>query len=119
MRPVANHIHAALLRAIAAEAGLDLLDRKKPFLIVEAIQSTDWASATFVGAQHCIAVRIEGEDVAVAEAVDRLVAGIADRDIPLLGQIVAEICVTPVSLDQRKVNVVSHALTVNVLTIED
>lgn len=124
MRPVGNHVHAAILRAIAAEAGADGRDREKPIMVVESITATDWASATFVGARHDIEVRLDGEPTAVAAAVDRLVSGLPEREIPISGHIVAEIAATPiqplnVNTPEQKVNIGSASMMVNVLTIID
>jgi hypothetical protein len=119
MRPFSNHVHAALLRAIASEAGLDARDREKPILIVEEIRSVDWASATFIGARHEIDLRLEGTAAAVAAAAERLVEALPEADIPICGHIVAEIAATPVNTTEQKVNIPSERLRVNVLTIID
>jgi regulator of RNase E activity RraA len=119
MRPVGNHVHAAILRAVAAQAGLDPVDREKPIMVVEEVRSTDWASATFVGARHEFALRLCGSAGAVADAVARLVAGLAECDIPISGQIVADIGLTLGNEDKRNVNMVEVSLSVNALTIVD
>ena len=119
MRSTANHVQAAIMRAVAAQAGLDGADREKPILIVEAVRSVDWASATFVGARHEFDIRIIGDHAAVAQAVDLLVAGLADRDIPISGQIVAEIAVVLGNEDKRNLNMGGMSLSVNALTIVD
>lgn len=119
MRPVGNHVHAAILRAIVAEAGLDGMDRKKPILVVEQVSSVDWASATFIGARHDFEIRISGNLEAVEDAARRLVTGLPDRDIPIAGQIVAEIGATLVNEDKRNVNMSVITLIVNALTIVD
>lgn len=119
MRPTGNHVQAAILRAIAAEAGLDGIDREKPMLIVENVASVDWASATFVGARHDIEIRFSGSQDDVEAAATRLEAGLPERDIPIAGQIVAEIGVTRVKEDKRNVNMTVLTLMVNALTIVD
>lgn len=119
MRPVGNHLQAAILRAITAVIGANPADRKKPILIVETMQSTDWASATFIGALHCIELRIEGEADAVAEATQRLAIGIEDCDIPIAGHIVAEIKMETRQTPDITGNIIAQSLTVNALTIAD
>lgn len=119
MRPIGNHVHAAILRAIVAEAGLDLGDREKPMLVVEQINSVDWASATFIGARHDLELRISGDPQAVEDAKCRLIAGLPDREIPIKGQIVAEIGVDLVAEDKRNLNMTTITLMVNALTIID
>jgi glutamate racemase len=119
MRPFANHVHAALLRAIASEVRLDAHDREKPILVVEEIRSVDWASATFIGTRHEFDLRFEGAATAVAAAADRLVEALPEADIPISGHIVAEIAVAPGNTTEQKVNISAARLTVNVLTIVD
>lgn len=118
-RPIRNHVQAAILRAIAAEAGADSSDREKPILIVEDVRSTDWASATFVGARHQIDIRLDGAPEAAAIMADRLTSRLPERDIPICGHIVAEIAATLVRIDKQNVNMKSYRLSVNVLTIID
>jgi hypothetical protein len=117
MRPIGNHVHAAILRAVAAQAGLDPANREKPILLVEEVRSTDWASATFVGARHEFDLRLVGKETAVADAIDRLVTGLGDCDIPISGQIVADIGLTLGNEDKRNVNMIEVSLSVNALTI--
>lgn len=119
MRPVGNHIHAAVLRAVVTQAGLSIVDRVKPILVVEAIRSTDWASATFVGATHEIDLRLEGERIAVETVLQHLETRLPDCEIPIAGQIVAEIAVTLREDIACPDNMFTKLLTVNVLTIVD
>lgn len=119
MRRTENHVEAAILRAIAAEAGIDMGNREKPFMIVEEVRSVDWASATFIGARHRFDLRIEGEDGAVAQAVERLVSGLPEREIPIIGHIVAEIFASFVKEGKQYIKIGERRLTVNALTIAD
>ena len=115
----ANHIELAIVRAVSAVAGLSPLDRQKPILIIEEIRSSDWASATFIGKLLAFDLRIEGEAAAVAAAMTALESGLADRDIAIGGQIVAEIGVLPGDGCATADNMLSKSLTVNALTIND
>ncbi len=119
MRPSGNHAQSAILRSILATAGLSVPDRQKPILVVEDVRSTDWASATFVGATHDFDLRIEGEETAVAAAVARIAAELPECDIALSGHIVAEIVVLPGEMLVTADYMVSRSLTVNALTIRD
>ncbi|MFZ4690603.1 MAG: hypothetical protein ACOYLS_15310 [Polymorphobacter sp.] len=119
MRPICNHIQAALLRAIVAELAFAATDREKTVMVVEAVHSRDWASATFVGATHIIDIRIEGETDAVARAATRLVAGLPDREIAISGHILAEIVAHEKSAIDLSVTMIAKLLTVNALTIID
>ncbi len=56
---------------------------------VSDIRSRPWASATFEGARHRLALRLEGRDAAHEAA--RLLAGLEDWDVPMRGQFLAEI----------------------------
>ena len=102
MRAMGNHREIAILRAVAGLAGLNTVsgrdisspDRQKPIMVVEEIRSTDWASATFAGAIHDFALRIEGTVAAVAAAIGAL-TDLADQDIPMSGHFVAEIAMVP------------------------
>ena len=119
MRPTGNHVHAAVLRAIASIVGAESADRQKPVLIVEEVRSEDWASVTFIGATHAIDLRLEGDAEQVAGPTARLVAQLCDHDIPVSGQIVADIAVALSTLIADKNNIVTQSLTVNLLTIRD
>jgi regulation of enolase protein 1 (concanavalin A-like superfamily) len=118
MRPNANHIQSALLRAITAQAGIDTSDRQKTILVVESVCSDDWASATFVGATHQLDLRLEGDREPVQAAVAALHAGLAEREIPINGHIVAEIGVCSANAIIAD-NMITVTLTVNALTIID
>lgn len=125
MKIIGNHVHAAVLRAITAEAGLNAADRQKPILIVEDVRSIDWASATFIGARHEMDLRMEGAQPDVDAAIERVVTGLGERDIPVAGQIIAEIEVILKGVgrdsmaDKRIINIGVQNFKVNVLTIVD
>jgi len=91
MKTIQNHVEAALLRGIAGAAQLDATDRKKPMLVVEEIQSLDWASATFLGARINLALRLDGEAQAVDTALAALAARLPEWEFRITGQIVADI----------------------------
>lgn len=119
---------AALLRGIAAAAGLDSTDREKPILVVEELRSHDWASATFVGFTHSFNLRLVGPATAVAAAVDALALRLPDWEFHLPGHIVADIAVAPAEqerIDEPAIvaipgpSTVSHPLVVNTLIIID
>jgi hypothetical protein len=78
----ADRARAALIRALRPVAG--------PFAMV-AMRSEDWANATFEGARHRLALRLEGEDAGARAA--RLVTTLAAADVPMDGGFVADIAV--------------------------
>lgn len=119
MRPITNHIESALLQTIADVAGLDGTDRQKPIMVIAAIRTSDWASAAFIGKVHAFDLRIEGLAITVATAMAALATKLVDREVALLGQIVAEIELLPGDTDIISDHMISNALTANVLTIRD
>lgn len=119
MRTTGNHVHAAVLRAITRIAGAALPDREKPAVIVEGVRSEDWASVTFIGATHRIDLRLEGDAHVVAAATRRLSSELAEHDIPVAGQIVADIAVTLSSVAPGAGDRIAQSLTVNLLTVLD
>lgn len=118
MRPAGNHVTAALLRAVATCGGLSASDRQKPIMVVENIVSTDWASATFVGATHVLDLRFEGRASDIADAFGAF-ESLAEREIAIPGIIVAELVATPGPTQSMADNMIAKTLTVNVLTIID
>ncbi len=130
MRPFKSQIESSLLRGIAAAAQLDASDRQKPILVVEEICSVDWASVTFVGAQHSFHLRLDGEGEAIDEALQALALRLPDWEFRILGHIVADIELT--DADQADAihsetgefsncgpSTVSRSFVVNALTIID
>ena len=119
MRTIGNHVETALLRVVAAVAGVSNVDRQKPIMTIEEIRSSDWASATFVGSIHEFDLRFEGTTGAVNTAMDALASGLAKREIALSGQIVAEIGMLPGDKKVIGEDMISKTLTVNALVIRD
>ncbi|QPQ54004.1 hypothetical protein IC614_06375 [Allosphingosinicella flava] len=94
-----------LLRAIRRRAG----DRAT--LAIENLSSRPWASATFSGARHHIAFRIEGDHA--DDMADALLTGIEAAEFTLRGHIVADIIVLGRDLtDRGAVRIRLEALTV-------
>jgi hypothetical protein len=95
IRNAIGHAATRILREIEALIRIGDDDRQKPILIVEDVQSVDWASLTFLGQRHAFDLRIEGECDAVAAALSRLVDELAEREILISRQFVADIRVIP------------------------
>lgn len=74
-----------------------------------------WASATFAGTKHCVALCFTGDE-AVA-AAERLIAALPDHEFALPGQLVADACV--VSIDQAMLPQPRMVLEIEVLLLED
>lgn len=119
MRVTGNHVEAAILRAIVAEAGASAPDGENPAMIVESMASADWASATFVGSTHEITIRLEGSAQSIMACVARLVDKLPEQDIPIAGRIVAEVAVEAGEQYNMPDNIIAKTLIVNALTIMD
>ena len=95
MRVIKAHVEAALLRGVAGAARLDAADREKPILVVEEVQTRDWASATFVGALVRLELRLDGTLAGVKFAMEALQARLHDWEFRIPGHIVADIGLLP------------------------
>ena len=93
MRPNASAIAMHLLRAVMQAADCDMLNREKPIIVTELLETRDWASATFEGEMHRLHLRIEGDKVAVAAMRARLDQQLPEQEIMLKGWFVADIIV--------------------------
>ena len=92
MRTLTGPVANAILRQIGVLVRIDPNDREKPILIIEDIESVDWASLTFVGQRHIFTLRLEGPAAAISAAQAQLGAALASSEIALAGGFVAEIC---------------------------
>jgi hypothetical protein len=131
MKPLSRDAHAPLIRAIhrivAADGGIGAFlpddDRQYPVgvpvLVIESASSTPWASVTFVGQLHRIAVRIEGESVAIAATQARLSALLTDAEIAVPGHIVADIALVGATTVRIADGNSRCRLRFDALTIED
>lgn len=97
MKAILSPSHRALLSAIRQAVEEDRwfegwLDpsAEGPSMVLEAFDSTPWASLTFTGCQHRLALRLNGPADAVELAWDRLEAMFAAGDLPLAGHFLAD-----------------------------
>jgi len=104
-RPQRRDCQGQLLAALEAMAG--------PDASVEQATMRPWCSATFLGAQHRLTLRIDGPD-AVNQA-SALANGLGEAEFNLRGHIVADVTVDEVHADGEN----SAILSLAVLTIED
>lgn len=118
MRNSDNHLQASLVRGIVSHLGLSAENREETILIVESMHSTDWASVTFVGARHRLALRLQGPTAATLDAAAAL-DGLAGHEFQIAGHIVAEIVATRGNTTTMNNDIVAISLTVKVLTIQD
>jgi hypothetical protein len=95
IRTPIGHAATRILREVEAMVRIGACDREKPIMIVEEVRSTDWASVTFVGQRHEFDLRLDGERDAVAAAMVRLADDLAEHEISIAGQFIAEIRVAP------------------------
>lgn len=96
----ADRAQSALLRALRPLAG--------PYTVL-AVRSSNWASATFEGARHRLALALDGDDVAARVA--RLQAMLADQELPIAGGFVADIGVV-VRMEGARTIIGIEALTI-------
>jgi len=104
-RPQRRDCQGQLLAALEAMAG--------PGTSVEQATMRPWCSATFLGAQHRLTLRINGPD-AVNQA-SALANGLGEAEFSLRGHIVADVAVDEMRADGEN----SAILSLAVLTIED
>ncbi len=62
-----------------------------PSLVIEDFASEPWASLTFKGMRHSLAIRLHGAVDAVESAYDRLEALMTEPDLQLPGHFLAEL----------------------------
>lgn len=115
--------HTLVLRAVrklvAVPGDLGTVERAgAPHIIIEAIETRDWASATFVGQQHRLMLRLEGNAGCVADAVERLSAGLAEVDVAAAGYFLADAALEGFNLTLDGEVAVAE-ITVEALTIEE
>lgn len=96
--------HRLLVRALHARAG------GAPAAIVETARTEAWASATFRGARHSIALSLAGADA--PERADRLAGEMDGIEFTLPGHLVADIAVMARVDRPHRVSLAIEALTV-------
>lgn len=112
MRGMISTAQGALLRGIRRFLEDD--DGGWPAMVVEAVASEDWASATFIGQRHRLELNFNGGDVA---RVDALVKALGEAELVVPGHIVA--CVDLVEHEMRDGEPPSHRLVFEALTVVD
>ena len=80
---------------------------------VEALTSRPWASITFAGERHRLALAVPGPGAQAA--IDAFLDGLEDREFALRGHILADIEATGVARDADG----QIRLTLEALTVED
>lgn len=97
MKAILSPSHRALLAAIRQAVEADgwfegWMDPAAggPSLVLEGFDSAPWASLTFAGCQHRLALRLNGPVDAVERAWDRLEALFVAGDLPLAGHFLAD-----------------------------
>jgi hypothetical protein len=107
MRPHADRVQAAILRAAVA-----MVARHGVQVVIEELRCRDWASLTLIGGRHELDIRLVGPDAAAALA--RLQADLPDADIAIAGHILAELVIVPGDAEPGNM-----ALTLNALAIRE
>lgn len=112
MRPHADRVQAAILRAVAA-----LVAPHGVRVVIEELRCRDWASLTLVGGRHELDIRLEGEGAAAALA--QVQAELPELDIAMAGHILAELLVVPMPAQDAAVPAGSVALSLRALAIQE
>lgn len=107
MQPLINDATTALLRALRVNF-VNLTTECA--LHVEQIRSRPWASVTFSGARHELALRLAGPRA--GEAAERLAACLDTAEFKLRGHIVADIALVTQETAEDGVRLRLEALTV-------
>ena len=110
-----GHVAGCIVRAVETLAAGG---RAGLIVIVEDIAVEEWASATFEGHRHRLQMRLAGRADLVGTATARIVAGLAELDIPISGQFVADIAVT-VAAPAPDVTGTRQVMIVDALTLFD
>jgi hypothetical protein len=103
-RPQRRDCHGRLLAAIEAIAGEGTS--------IDHAGMRPWCSATFIGAQHCILLRMS--DVGSVEQSEAMATRLREAEYLLPGHIVADVAVDEIDHDAK-----GCVLSLAVLTIED
>ena len=125
MRMSLGRASAALLRAVrmvvgdAADGAAGRATDDTPLLAVSAFESEPWASLTFSGARHRLEVRLEGRAAQVREARARLAASLAEMDLTIPGQFLADSELVDAGCIRLEHGCISLNLRLMALTIEE
>jgi len=72
------------------ETGLHAGSSSAPTLVIEDFASEPWASLTFSGMRHSLAIRLHGPQLAVESAYDRLECLLTEPDLDIHGHFLAD-----------------------------
>jgi hypothetical protein len=90
-----------------------------PALVVEGFSCEPWASLTFAGARHHLALRLSGPIDSVEAASDRIEALLASGDLPLAGHFLAEVALGEREATIGNDDMMHLRIELEALTIED
>lgn len=94
----------SLVRSLRLQA-----DDSAVAIVVRSIASRPWASATFSGTQHQVAI-----EVPPGVSSDRWIAGLPDAEWAVRGHLVADVVIDRVAISAH-----DRAVSISILTIED
>lgn len=111
MQPVTNDATTAFLRALrGAFAGFNAVT-------FEDIRSRSWASATFSGARHTVAFRLDGPGA--EEAAKAFLANLDTAEFRLRGHILADIALLSEERTTGHTGEPGVRIRIEALTVED
>lgn len=112
--------HTLVLRAVRKLSGAETgwaVPGKGLRLVVEEVQSRDWASATFAGQLHRFELRLEGAAAEVEAAVARVEMGLPEVDSACGRYFIAEAGLVDVTVQTHGGEAIA-SLSIDALTLE-
>jgi hypothetical protein len=108
-------VHFALMRAVAAVSDTLAAAGKAPELRLRHAECADWASITLRGHRHELEIALLAPHPQACVIADQLQMGLAERQIPLNGQFIADVTVVTALSDDESEPVVLHVTALSIL----
>jgi len=113
VKPFMQDGHILALRAVRAVLGRDCALT----MVIESIETVDWASATFVGKRHICELRLEAACAELDQAVERLSRDLPEAEVATTRYFLADVALTGSELSVGKEECCAR-ITIEALTIE-
>jgi hypothetical protein len=130
MKAMVSSTHSSLLRALREVIGKESAsasasasstddDRQLPIIVIEALNSEPWVSATFSGHRHWLELRLHGCASGFQMFRDRLATRLGEAEVDLPGHILADIALVESAIAIEQGGEPICRMTLEALTIED
>lgn len=125
MKAMVSSTHSTLLRALRGVIGGEVAaqaannDRKMPSIVIEALNSEPWVSATFSGHRHWLELRLHGCASGIPGMRDRLAASLGEAEVDLPGQVLADLALVDSAIHMEQDGQAVCRVTLEALTIEE